>query len=232
MERLRAESEAVRAQARDAARPVELALREVDARMRDTLRWLEEALAHLEVIRPAVKHTFAIPSVVSIHSPRYERGFATYRRRQAGTAEVIDYVELFYRLDGGAEVTVPVQLGEARAVEERLTAAHLPHRYEVEHDERRRARRGLFVVTPHVAAMVRFVPEYRMRRVAVTLQNVDRFEPVTLDFPAQGLDEHALEDLVHLILGESNRFLRRAPLAGVVAARARGSDAPKPPLSV
>jgi hypothetical protein len=51
------------------------------------------------------------------------------------------------------------------------------------------------------------------------MRYVHRFESVALEFQAAALEEPALEDLVRLILGEANTFLRRAPLAGVGAAR-------------
>jgi len=51
------------------------------------------------------------------------------------------------------------------------------------------------------------------------MRNVDRFEAVTLEFSAGALEEPALEDMVRLIMGEANTFLRRAPLAGIGAAR-------------
>ena len=45
--------------------------------------------------------------------------------------------------------------------------------------------------------------------------NVDRFESVSLEFAPEHVDEAALEDLVRFMLGESDAFLRRAPLAGL-----------------
>ncbi|MCL4761578.1 MAG: hypothetical protein KJ018_07305, partial [Burkholderiales bacterium] len=47
----------------------------------------------------------------------------------------------------------------------------------------------------------------------------DRFETVDLEFMPEQVDEGELEDLVRLMLGESNAFLRRAPLAGVGAGK-------------
>jgi len=46
------------------------------------------------------------------------------------------------------------------------------------------------------------------------LRNVDRFEPVILDFTPAALDTEALDDLVKLMLGKPNQFLLRAPLRG------------------
>jgi hypothetical protein len=69
-------------------------------------------------------------------------------------------------------------------------------------------------------AVVRFVVDYDRGIVAATLCNVDRLEAVTLAFAADDIGEPALEDLVHLMLGEPNGFLRRAPLAGIGNVRA------------
>ena len=53
----------------------------------------------------------------------------------------------------------------------------------------------------------------RAQQTAARPRNVDRFESVLLEFEPTGIDEPALEDLVRFMLGESNGFLRRAPLA-------------------
>ena len=84
----------------------------------------------------------------------------------------------------------------------------------------------MFTVDPAVLATIRFVPDYRRQTVEVTMRNVDRFEAVTLEFPADAIEEPALEDLIRLVLGEANTFLRRAPLAGIGSARRAPEMAP------
>src|SRR5690606_29246181 len=86
-------------------------------------------------------------------------------------------------------------------------------------DERKVITAGQFTVTPAVMASIRFDPDYRRQEIAVRLTNVDRFETVNLEFKPEQFDEAALEDLVRLVLGESNAFLRRAPLAGIGGAK-------------
>jgi hypothetical protein len=70
----------------------------------------------------------------------------------------------------------------------------------------------------HVAAglrcEVRFDPDFVNDSIIVTLRNVDRFDPVILDFAPGTLDTEALDDLVNLMLGKPNQFLLRAPLRG------------------
>jgi hypothetical protein len=70
----------------------------------------------------------------------------------------------------------------------------------------------------HVAAGlrcdVRFDPDFVNDSIIVTLRNVDRFEPVILDFTPAALGTEALDDLVNLMLGKPNQFLLRTPLRG------------------
>ena len=66
---------------------------------------------------------------------------------------------------------------------------------------------------------MRFDPDYRGHEIGVRLFNVDRFESVHLEFKPERFDEAALEELVRLVLGESNAFLRLAPLSGIGAAK-------------
>ncbi|HVS57132.1 MAG TPA: hypothetical protein VHJ55_12900, partial [Casimicrobiaceae bacterium] len=54
----------------------------------------------------------------------------------------------------------------------------------------------------------------KLLQIIVTLRNVDRFDPVILDFTPGALDTEALDDLVNLMLGKPNQCLLRAPLRG------------------
>jgi hypothetical protein len=215
LESLRQRSEAIRAADAQAHRPLGADIKDIDRRLLASFRWLDEALGHLEVIHPVVAHTFTIEPVLTIAHPRYDRGFVSYRRKEYLGMDLIERVELFYRLAGDAPLRVTTQLGASRAMDERLRAAQLDFHYRVEHEETRGARRGVFTVTPAVTASVRFVPDYKRLKVLATLRNVDRLETVTLDFAPDAIGEPAMEDLVQLMLGEANAFLKRAPLAGV-----------------
>jgi len=193
----------------------EMSPREIDRRLTRAFRWLDEAVGHLDVIRPRVAHRFSLAGVLTIATPRYDRGFVSYRRTSIAGFELIERIEIYYRLTGDEAIRVEVQPGAAVAMEDRLRAAQLDFQYRVEPDEGRRGRRGVFTVTPAVMAVIRFVPDYARGIVSAMLRNVDRFEPVTLAFAPSEIAEPALEDLVRLVMGEANAFLKRAPLAGV-----------------
>lgn len=225
LDRLRQQSDAVRAK-ETPRRSNEEILVDIDKRLWRAYRWLDEALAHLAIIKPVVAHAFRVESLFTMSGLQFEQGFVSYRRRHLAGFELLDYVETFYRLAGAQPLKVKVPAASVAAVDNRLRNSGVPFRYEPQHDERKVITSGAFTVTPAVTASARFDPDYRRHEINVHLTNVDRFETVHLDFQPERLDEGALEDLVRLILGESNAFLRRAPLSGIGAAKRAAIEEP------
>ena len=223
LETLRARSASARDADAATSGPGAVDLRAIDRTLLAAFRWLDEAFAHLDVIRPVVAHRFALAGVLTIAAPRYDRGFVSYRRSLVGGFDLIERIELYYRTARDEPIRVEVQAGAAAAMEERLRSAQLDFSYRIESNPGR-GRRGVFTVTQAVMATVRLVPDYGRGLVTVALRNVDRLEPVTLEFPPSAIDEPALEDLVRLVMGEDNDFLKRAPLAGI-GARAAATGA-------
>jgi len=218
LQRLRQQSDAVRA-TESPRRSMEEILLDMDQRLWRAYRWLDEALAHLSVIKPVVAHEFRVESYLTLSGLQFEQGFVSYRRRHLAGQDLLDYVEMFYRLSATTPIKLKVPPTAVAGVDARLRTAGMQFRYEAELDERKVIKSGTFSVTPAVTGSIRFNPDYRLHGINVRLTNVDRLETVDLEFKPEHVDEGALEDLVRLMLGESNAFLRRAPLAGVGAGK-------------
>ncbi len=231
LEALRQQSEALRAEDQAARKPIEEALKDIDRGLWRAFRWLDEALGHLEVIRPNVGHTFHLDNILAIARPKFDRGFVSFRRRALAGLEVMEHVEVFYRLEGPQNIVLKVSPSAAMSIEERLRGSTLQYQYQTEQDEKRVVRFGVFQVQPAISASVRFEPDYHRQIVQVTLRNVDRFESVHLEFQPDKLDESALEDLVKFMLGESSAFLRRAPLKLIKGMRADAASPAKPSIA-
>jgi len=224
LESLRRQSDAMRTQETAARKPFEAAVKSIDSNLLRTYRWLDEVLGHLEVIHPVAAHKFKLGDLLTLNQPRFERGFVSFRRGAYAGFDVLTYVEMFYRLAGTDPFILRVNPAAASGIEERLRAAPMQFQYQTEQDPQRIVRYGVFHVQPIISASVLFQPDYARQVVAVTLRNVDRFESVLLEFAPDRIDEAALEDLVKLMLGEENGFLRRAPLA-LIKPRADGLEA-------
>lgn len=214
LDRLRRESDAIRSSTAP-VRPVEEILQDMDHRLWRTYRWLDEALAHLEVIKPVVAHEFRVEGLPVMGGLQFDRGFVSYRRRHLAGQELLDYVEMFYRLVGPSPLVVKVVPTSAGTIEDRLRTSGIPFTYAAEQDEYRQIVSSKFTITPAIACSIRFDPDYRRQRFEVRLSNVDRLESVQLEFLPDKLDDPAIEDMMRFVLGESNAFLRRAPLSGI-----------------
>lgn len=223
LENLRRQSDEMRARETAARQPFEAAVKAIDSGLWRAFRWLDEALGHLEVIRPAAAHVFKLGEILTLNQPRFDRGFVSFRRGAYAGFDVLTYVEMFYRLTGPDPFILRVNPAAANGIEERLRAAPMQFQYQTEQDAAKVVRYGLFHVQPIVSASVRFQPDYARQVIDVTLRNVDRFESVVLEFAPERLDEPALEDLVKFMLGEESTFLRRAPLALI---KRRNDDKP------
>lgn len=219
LDELRQRSESLRAERAAARLPEEKARHAIDGALWRAFRWLDEVMGHLEVIRPEVRHRFRLADYLAFDCPQFDTGFATFRRHGLATGDRLEHVEMFYRLTAPKPLVVRVSPLAAPAVEERLRAAALHFHSDIEQDAEKVVRFSVFRVEPAIKASVRFKPDYRRHVIDVLLRNVDRFESVTLEFEPASLDEGALEDLVRFMLGESNAFLHRAPLAYVNSRR-------------
>lgn len=204
---LRARSLASRARSGQAVR--EQHRRGVEECLWRAFHWLDEATHHLELLQPQVRHSFRIPGVLAIDGPRYERGFITYRRRAIEGMELIEQLELVYRLSHLRPVELAVEPAKQAHIEQALRAAHLAFRAETVLDDARAVRHVAFTITPAITAGVRFEPEYQRDTIHVELRNVEGFGSTKLDLAPGALNEAALEDLVRLMLGEGRGFLAR-----------------------
>jgi len=187
----------------------------IDKRLRTAFRWLEKAIAYLDGVKPPIAHRFDLGQGLVFGTPRFDRGFVGQHEQRIAGFPVLDEINISYTISAAAPAALEVAPGSLPLVERRLDDAGL--QYIARHVERQDGtlRACALSVAPRIPAAVAFRADYRTGIVTVTLTNVDRFDRVSLEFPSEGLDEPALDDLLRLVLGRGDAFLHRAPLAGV-----------------
>lgn len=228
LDSLRAQAAARRAQDAESRRPLERTRHEIDGCLWSVFRWFDEAMGHLEVIRPAVSRQFKLGDVLTMDSPQIDRAFVSFRRRGLGMHDALDLVEVFYRMSVSRPFQLRVHPSAAGVVADRLRGASMKFRHDTLMDGAGIVTHAMFHVEPTMRASVSFEPNYDRGVIEVTLTNVDRFEAVRLIFTAEQLDTQALEDLVRLMLGETNTFLHRAPVAMTKRQRDETAETQRP----
>jgi hypothetical protein len=196
---------------------------EIDARMRKAFRWLEKAIAYLDGIKPPINHRFDLGHGLVFESPKFGHGSIGQHASRIVGFPVLNEINIYYEIVAAKPLTIEVAPGGVSLVEKTLDSAALQFSSHKVETAEGTVRKCVFTVPPAIEAAVLFRIDYQTGQVTVILVNVDRFERTTLAFHSTEIDEPVLEDLVRLMLGENDSFLRRAPLAGIHdAARAGG----------
>jgi hypothetical protein len=189
----------------------------IDARMRKVFRWLEQAITYLNALKPPIEHKFDLGHGYVFDAPRFAHGSVGQHERRIAGFPVLEAIDVHYDISASKPLTIDVVPGWVSFAEKTLDAfgLHYTCRRVEEPDET--LRKCIFSVPPLIPARISFRIDHRKGIVTVALNNVDRLERVTLEFPSSAIEEAVLEDLVRLMLGRDSAFLRRVPLAGLHA---------------
>jgi hypothetical protein len=214
LEELRAKAESVSAMRvvqQELSREV---VERVDARLHTVLQYFDEACKLLQIIAPTIERDFALPQIVRYSGMTFDRGMVMFRKQRLQQQDVFSHVVIYYTLTGPPPPPVKVAMRRSPEVERALVAANIEFTCETDSAVRGGASNNSIHVASGLRCEVRFDPDFVNDSIIVTLRNVDRFEPIMLDFAPAALDTEALDDLVNLMLGKPNQFLLRAPLRG------------------
>jgi hypothetical protein len=187
----------------------------IDARLRETFRWLEKAITYLNGLKPPIDHRFDLGYGYVFDSPRFAHGSVGQHERRIRGFPVLEQIDVYYEISASKPLSIEVVPGWVSFAEKTLDAFGLQYTCRREEDSDGTLRKCIFSVPPVIPARVSCRVDYRTGIVTVALVNVDRLDRITLEFPSTVVEEAGLEDLVRLILGRDSEFLKRGRLAGL-----------------
>jgi hypothetical protein len=214
LEQLRAQADAVAAKRIQQLKLSREVIDRIDQRMHAVFQYFDEACKLLQVISPPVERSFELPHVVRFDGLHLEKASVMFRKQRLQERDVYDYVVVYYNLAGPPLAPLRVAIRRSPEIERALVSAHIEFTSDTDSSVNTGATYNVIRVKPGLRCEARFDPDFENGRIVVTLRNVDRFEPVILDFETATLDTHALDDLVNLFLAKPSQFLLRAPLRG------------------
>jgi len=214
LEQLRAQAEAVATKRMQQLKLSREVIDRIDQRMHAVFQYFDDACKLLQVISPPVERPFELPHIVRYEGLHLEKASVTFRKQRLQERDVYDYVVVYYSLAGPKPPPLRVAIRRSPEIERALVSAHIEFTCDTDSTVQSGATYNVIRITPGLRCEVRFDPDFENGRIVVTLRNVDRFEPVILDFETPALDTRALDDLVNLILAKPSQFLLRAPLRG------------------
>src|SRR5437016_7760238 len=209
---LRAQADAVAAKRVQQLKLSREVVDRLDQRMHHVFQYFDEACKLLQVISPPVERSFELPHIVRYEGLHLEKAAVTFRKQRLQDRDVYDYVVVYYSLAGPPPAPLRVAIRRSPEIERTLVSAHIEFTCDTDSTVQSGATYNVIRIAPGLRCEVRFDPDFENGRIVATLRNVDRFEPVILDFETPALDTRALDDLVNLMLAKPSQFLLRAPL--------------------
>jgi len=216
LEQLRAQADAVAAKRMQQLKLSREVVDRIDQRMHYVFQYFDEACKLLQVISPPVERSFELPHIVRYEGLHLEKASVTFRKQRLQDRDVYDYVVVYYSLAGPPPAPLRVAIRRSPEIERALTSAHIEFTCDTDSTVQSGATYNVIRIAPGLRCEARFDPDFENGRIVATLRNVDRFEPVVLDFETPALDTKALDDLVNFMLAKPSGFLLRAPLRGFV----------------
>jgi len=214
LEQLRAQADAVAAKRVQQLKLSREVVDRIDQRMHVVFQYFDEACKLLQVIAPPIERRFELPHIVRYEGLHLERASVMFRKQRLQDRDVYDYVVVYYSLGGPAPAPLRVAIRRSPEIERALTHANIEFTCDTDSSVQTGATYNVIRIAPGLRCEVRFDPDFENGRVVVTLRNVDRFEPVILDFETPALDTKTLDNLVNFMLAKPSQFLLRAPLRG------------------
>jgi hypothetical protein len=214
LEQLRAQADAAatkRVQQLDLSREV---IDRIDQRMHHVFQYFDEACKLLTVIQSPVERYFDLPHIARYERLHVQRASVMFRKQRLQDRDAYDYVVVYYDLVGPPPPPLRVATRRSPEIERALTHAGIEFSSDTESKPQSATAHNIIRIAPGLRCEVRFDPDFENGRIVVTLRNVDRFEPVILDFETAALNTRVLDELVNFMLAKPSQFLLRAPLRG------------------
>ena len=214
LEQLRAQADAIAAKRVQQLKLSREVIDRIDQRMHHVFQYFDEACRLLQVITPPVDRHFELAHIARYEGLHVERASVMFRKQRLQDRDVYDYVVVHYILAGPTPPPLRVGIRRSPEIERALARANIEFSCDTDSTVHGAKTSNVIRIAPGLRCEVRFDPDFENGRIVVTLRNVDRFEPVILDFETAALDTKTLDDLVNFMLARPSQFLLRAPLRG------------------
>lgn len=182
-----------------------------EAACRVVLPYLQDLAAQLNVIQPPAP-AFSLDGKTPWPAMKLCDFRVDARRKQHRGKEVFDYLAMGWQIlpqvgnpvGGTVSVNFPPDL---QRVESRLAWGQVEHeRKEIRHPEKNTVQAIRFEYLTRARASVTVTPAHDRGALSFRLVNTAGFELLTTDWPAQQLNQAALDELAKRIVAQPNRF--------------------------
>jgi len=173
-------------------------------------RYLNDLVKQLNVVRPPIAKDFSLPGNIVFSSMQWRSGDVDYRTSDNAREERI-YESVTLRCRFGSDKVHELERAPLadKTMHRNLSDYNVSFDARELRDENKRVVKTRFRIPSEVRALAVFKPEQDADCIHLRLTNMYRFGVMEFRLPFGDFDQRTLDDLVNLMLGESDAFLRR-----------------------
>lgn len=181
------------------------ATRDLAARMRTTLAFLQEFSRYVGALRPAIQREY--PFVTEMfHGVTVTEAFTGYQTIGDGQDALLESITLTVNCFAPQQFRFERPIGSVKHFVEHLNECALRHTVSKVRNEQRETTGAVFRVLGEIRIEVRLVADYVGTMVRVEARNLEGFGASAFAVSADALDRSLLDELGWLLLGRPNRF--------------------------
>ncbi len=181
------------------------ATRDLDARMRTALAYLQEFARYVGALRPAIQRVY--PFVTETFSGvTVTEAFTGYQTIGDGPDSLLDAITLTVNCFAPQQFRFERSSSSVKPFVDHLNECALRHTISKVRNEQREMTGAVFRVLGEIRIEVRLVADYAGSMVRVEARNLEGFGASAFVVSADALDRSLLDELGWLLLGRANRF--------------------------
>lgn len=182
----------------------------LSAQLGAAYHYLNDVVKQLNIIRPPIGKAFAFPPDIVFSGLSWQEGSADFRLAPAASEDrLYETVLLRGLLTAPAPLRVERDALAVEALRKQLVDAGLDFTLEERKNERNLVASGSFTIPAEIKVGFMLKADFAAHRYLLRTRHLDRFGFMEFHLEAGQLTQETLDELVELMLGEENRFLRR-----------------------
>lgn len=181
------------------------ATRDLAARMRTALAYLQEFSRYVGALRPVIQREFPFVTE-TFRGVTVTEAFTGYQTLGDGPDSLLESITLTVNCFAAQQFRFERPTGSVKAFVEYLNECALRHTISKVRNDQRETTGAVFRVLGEIRIEVRLVADYAGSMVRVAARNLEGFGASAFVVAADALDRSLLDELGWLLLGRPNRF--------------------------
>lgn len=209
LERLKQQASSIQKDTSQRDTQLEFRAKLITAVMGAAYRYLDDLFKQLNILKPAIPKEYVLPGNIAFAGMSWTEGATDFRMVPSATDDRrYESISTRFRIASPQKLVIDRQTTGIEPVRKSLQDYGVVFTVEEKHNIRNQPESARFTIPCEVKSGFLVKADYEAGNLVLRTRNIDRFGMMEFRLEAQELNQAALDELTHLILGEKSRFMQ------------------------